>query len=240
MSNLKKAYEYIFPKYTRVPLLTTVIISLIGYYGLKVVQLFQTLVPVWKLPIDDKIPFIPEFIFVYVIAFAQWVIGFIIIAREDRPTAYRVLSADIMGKLIAFALFIIFPLTMGDIRPKVTPTDFPTWVCAFIFSTDTTTNLFPSLHCFESWIVARGSMGLKKVPKWYIIMQTVLSVGIFFSTVFVKQHVVLDVISGIVLVEIVLFISRKADTARVYFKWEEARNRRHAEKLHRKGVSADE
>ena len=76
-----------------------------------------------------------------------------------------------------------------------------------IYRMDKPDNLFPSLHCVFSWICFRGAMHLKKVPKWYVPLTFVISVLVFASTLLIKQHVIVDMIGAVIVVEIGLFLS---------------------------------
>lgn len=57
----------------------------------------------------------------------------------------------------------------------------------------------------------------KKVGTGYKTMMFISAILVFASTLMVKQHVFLDVIAGVIVVEIGLFLSRKFDLARVYY-----------------------
>lgn len=56
----------------------------------------------------------------------------------------------------------------------------------------------------------------KKVHPMYSKVWFVLAILICMSTVFVKQHVFVDIIGGIVVAEIGLFLSKKFNLGRAY------------------------
>lgn len=58
-------------------------------------------------------------------------------------------------------------------------------------------NLLPSFHCINSTISYLGVARRPEVPKWYRGYSLVMTLLIYASTLFVKQHFFLDVISGI-------------------------------------------
>ena len=60
-------------------------------------------------------------------------------------------------------------------------------------------------------------MKCKKVGKVYKTFMFVAAILVFASTLMVKQHVVLDVISGIAVVELGLFLSKKFNLGRIYY-----------------------
>ena len=152
---------------------------------------------------------------VYVLAYVVWIVGFIVIGRESREVCYEVLTAEQIAKLCCLVAFIAIPTTI--IRPEVTGTGFFQWLSRLIYSMDSPDNLLPSVHCLENWICFRGAMKCKKVGKGYKIFMFVAAILVFASTLMVKQHVVLDVVAAIVVVELGLFLSRRFNLSKIYF-----------------------
>ena len=144
-----------------------------------------------------------------------WIVGFIVIGRESREVCYEVLTAEQIAKLCCLVAFIAIPTTI--IRPEVTGTGFFQWLSRLIYSMDSPDNLLPSVHCLENWICFRGAMKCKKVGKGYKIFTFVAAILVFASTLMVKQHVVLDVVAAIVVVELGLFLSRRFNLSKIYF-----------------------
>ena len=71
----------------------------------------------------------------------------------------------------------------------------------WLYATDTATNLFPSIHVYNSIAVNlavwhSGNFRDKKVIR---IGSAVLMVSIILSTMFLKQHSVFDVVTGIIM-----------------------------------------
>lgn len=155
---------------------------------------------------DDMIPFVPFFITFYLLAFAQWIIGYVVIARENRQTCYRVAIAESTAKIICFLFFVLYPTTM--VRPEIAGNGIFESLTQWIYDIDAPNNLFPSIHCLESFFVFRGAIGVKKVPKWYIFFMFGFSVCVFASTVLVKQHILLDIVGAIAAGEIGFLVSR--------------------------------
>jgi membrane-associated phospholipid phosphatase len=72
---------------------------------------------------------------------------------------------------------------------------------ASIYSVDTATNVFPSIHVFNSigaMIAISKSERLRNIA-WLQWFTFVLTVSICLSTVFLKQHSVLDIFGAIAL-----------------------------------------
>lgn len=203
---MKKLLNYIVPKYAYVPLLLAMLMNFIAYYCTPLITNSMIHYDA-SIFVDNYIPFFPFFILFYLFAYVQWVIGYIMIARESRTVCYYVILADIIAKILCLIFFLIFPTTI--VRPAVSSDNFWLSLTNFIYQLDAPINLFPSIHCLESWICFRGSVLLKKVPKWYKYFMFITTILVCLSTVFVKQHVLLDVIGGILVVEIGLVIAKK-------------------------------
>ena len=107
----KRRLDDLLPSYTRIPLVSMVCIHGLVYYATRLVTQKMTHVD-FSLPVDDAIPFIPAFSVIYVLAYVQWIAGYIVIARDSRELCYRVISGGIISKLICVALFLLVPTTM--------------------------------------------------------------------------------------------------------------------------------
>ena len=217
MNKWKQRYDDWIPKYARLPLLIVLIFNFIVYYTPKVVESHLAHHTV-STAFDAWLPRVPVFIFIYVLAYIQWFLGYVIIARDSKERCYRVLSGEIIAKVFALAIFLIYPTTMD--RPGVEVTGFSTWAMSFIYWTDTPTNLFPSVHCIESWLCCRGAIGLKRMPKWYTWLQFCFTALVFASVLFTKQHIWPDILGGVALAELGLLLSRLLHAERLFQKLE--------------------
>lgn len=157
--------------------------------------------------LDDRIPFRPEWITVYLLAFAFWIYGYYLILREDRQIAKLFVLAEVLAKLICLLCFVAFPTTIE--RPEIMEADnIFLGITAIVYKIDAPTNLFPSIHCLESWVCFRGAMQLKTVPKWYKYVALVCCMAICASTVLVKQHVVADFFGAVIIFECCLLLAK--------------------------------
>lgn len=158
-----------------------------------------------RLPLDDKIPFCNFFIVFYVIAYAAWVIQWLFYAAEGEPILTKYVRAEIMGKVVSLIIFILLPVT--TVRPADTGSGVFGWITALIYSLDSPTRLFPSMHCLLTWLWFRAVLEAKDMTRGVKVFTGVLTVLICASTLYVKQHLFLDVPGGILLAELCLFIS---------------------------------
>lgn len=206
MTKIKNVFGRILPKYSYLPLAAMLALNCIAYFGTRT---FTTNMHHYSMHtvLDSMIPFCPAFISVYLLAYAQWIIGYGLIAKENRYVFKWIVKGELIAKSMAFLCFILIPTTIS--RPEITGTDLWSGLTNYIYRTDAPDNLFPSVHCLESWVCFRGAMYLKKPGKYYKYFCLVFTLLVFASTVLVKQHVILDMIGAVIFVETGLFISKK-------------------------------
>lgn len=203
MQNRLKSW---IPKYAILPLGLALLVNTCVYTGVGQLRRFLTF-SIWETPIDRVLPFVAPFVLFYVLAFAQWVISYILIARDSRELCYRFAIGNICAKIICLFFFLLFPTTL--IRPEITGTDLCNRLVQLIYTIDAPVNLFPSIHCLESWACIRAAFLLKKSNRTYKVVTVLMSLGIFASTLLIKQHVIVDVFGGIAVFEVGFWIAGK-------------------------------
>ena len=151
---------------------------------------------------DDYIPFIEIFIIPYLLWFV-YVSGTVLyFFFTDKQGFYRICTLLITGMTLFLIICTIFPNGL-NLRPSTFARDniFVDLV-RFIYRADTSTNVLPSLHVYNSigcYITIRNSQKLRQY-KWVQNGSLVLTVSIVLSTMFLKQHSVVDVIAAIVMI----------------------------------------
>lgn len=206
---LRKALRRVIPTYAILPLCLTGCMNLFAYTGAKLLQLlFPFQARDLTLAFDASFPFSPAWILVYIATFVFWFYQYTTVARESPEMACRLAVSDAVAKLICFLFFIILPTT--NVRPELHATGLIGFLVRFIWWIDTPTNLFPSIHCFVAWMGTRFLFETKK-HKYKPLMCTLCTIGsllVFLSTMFTKQHVLLDVIGGVAVAEIGWLVGR--------------------------------
>ena len=174
----------------------TIIILLGGqslmYYGLKFLQANPNYINYY---LDDKIPFIGYFIYIYNMFYPFTLIALFYLYKKDKDTYYKGIIAGTIGYLICDIIFILYPTIMyRPIIPSISPiTDFVIKI-TFIYD-NPPLNCFPSIHCLFSFQVIYSFLSSKLSNRDKIIV-TFISLLIIISTLLVKQHYIFDVISA--------------------------------------------
>lgn len=205
---MKRYMLKIMPEYSWVMLTIILIVNYIAYFGSRI---FTSGLKHYSLinSLDRKLPFISFFILFYLLAYLQWIVGFVMIGRGSREVVFQMFIGELIAKGIALTCFIFLPTTVKEIRPGIeTLEGGGIWnmLTGLIYSMDAADNGFPSIHCLESWVCFRGALKLEKVPKWYVFVMLGMTLLVFASTAFVKQHALVDIVGGVAAVEIGLII----------------------------------
>ncbi len=177
----------------------TIIILLGGqslmYYGLK---FFQTNPNYINYYLDDQIPFIGYFIYIYNIFYPFTLIVLYYLYRKDPETYYKGIISGTIGYIICDIIFILYPTIMyRPIIPDLPP--ITNFIIKLTFLYDNPPlNCFPSIHCLFSFqvIYSTLSSNISKRNKFII---TFIALLIIISTLLVKQHYIFDVISALLI-----------------------------------------
>ena len=150
--------------------------------------------------IDDYIPFCEVFIVPYMLWFpfiAATMLWFVF-GCPDKSEYYRLTANLIMGMTIFLIVSYAYP-NMQELRPTSFPRDNVfTSVVAWLYSTDTPTNILPSIHVFNSLACCMAVFNSPSLVRHIRLRQItlVLIVLIVLSTMFLKQHSFVDVCLG--------------------------------------------
>ena len=153
------------------------------------------------------IPIAPPWIAVYVGAYLYWVVGYVAIARVSPGVCRRFFRADYLAKAVAMLSFIFLPTWLP--REQVASGGAFGWLLRAIYAADPPNNLFPSLHCSVSWLIARQIGALSAFRPAVKAAAFAFSVLVFLSTLYTRQHLIADVLGGMLLAEGAFYISRK-------------------------------
>lgn len=210
-----KKLEQIIPKYTYIPFGLVCLSLALAFYATRLFTTGGFHYDV-SIPLDGKIPFLPPFIVVYVLSYCQWVLVLWLTTRESMDVFFRASATEILGKIIVIPIFLIFPTAM--VRPEITGSGLFDWLTQLIYTLDTPDNLFPSLHCYDSWLCLRCVCRMQKVPGWFKWANGIFSLLVFASVVLVKQHLVLDILGGIALGELAVLVCKLTKAERVMYR----------------------
>jgi len=159
--------------------------------------------------LDSRIPFSPVTVMIYWGCIVFWIVNYYLGARYDTGRGYRFLCAHFIGETVCFLLFAFFPTTMS--RPEITGSSISERILSLTYRLDEANNLFPSVHCFVSWLAFIAVRNNRHIPVWYRAVSLGMALAVCISTLTVKQHVIADTVAGIALAELSYLISAVPD-----------------------------
>lgn len=162
---------------------------------------------------DDYIPFCEVFVIPYLLWFAYVAAVVIYFFFKDKDDYFRACAFLFTGMTIFLIISTLWP-NGHDLRPAVMPRDnLFTRLTAMLYRTDTPTNLWPSIHVYNSLgchIAVMRSARLEH-KKGIRIGSFVLCVSIVLSTMFIKQHSVFDVTTAFIMAAVMYVIVYRFD-----------------------------
>lgn len=151
--------------------------------------------------VDDYIPFVEYFIVPYLLWFAYIAVGMAYFFRRSVPEYYRLCAFLFIGMTVFLVISTLYP-NGHFLRPSVFPRENAfTVLVQWLYAADTPTNLFPSIHVYNSigiHIAVSRNEELKKSRPVQIGSGALMG-AIVLATMFLKQHSVFDVVTGCIM-----------------------------------------
>lgn len=195
------------PEFSHLLLLLSWVFFFVFYY------LTENFIPTEKCHIihcalDDIIPFCEVFVIPYVLWYLLIILslGYFLFYNVD---SFKKLQSYIfITQIVAMIIYIIYP-NCQNLRPAQLPREnVLTSIVGFIYSIDDNTGVLPSLHCAYSIGIASVWLKEKNASVFFKVFIVVFATSICLSTMFIKQHSVLDFLAAIplcILAEILVY-----------------------------------
>lgn len=151
--------------------------------------------------LDDLIPFNEYFVIPYFLWFAYVALTIAFFFFVNKEDYYRLCTFLFTGMTLSLLICTLFP-NGTDFRPVLDPDkNLFTLMVSKLYQTDTCTNVFPSIHVYNSigtHIAIMKSESLRR-HRWVRVSSFVLMVSICMATVFLKQHSIIDVVGAVLM-----------------------------------------
>ena len=186
----KKAFNWIrslLPDYSWAWLIFLVLFQCLVFWATRIPLMYMKTMDL-TLPIDGMIPFRPGWVSIYVLSFVSWVVTFFLLFRPRKEHVYRNCAAYFLTLVLTGATFLLY-------------------------ACDQPNNLCPSLHVVCSYYCWRAIWDTEGIPLWYRRFNFVFLLLVCCSILFVKQHVVVDIPTGVLVSEVPLQLAKR-------FRWE--------------------
>lgn len=156
-----------------------------------------------KTALDSLIPFNKYFVVPYIYWYIYMAAVFAYFAITDGKKYFKFLFGIILGMIICFIIYYIFPTTVP--RPLLKGDDIFIRAVSFIYKRDNPYNCFPSIHVLDSFLAAIYINREEILPQRFKIISSIISFSIIISTLFIKQHYVYDALSAMVLSYVIYY-----------------------------------
>lgn len=158
------------------------------------------------IPWDDLIPFCEYFVVFYCMWYPLLIgTALYLFLRDDR--SFRLYAWFLIVAFTGTLLFCLLFPNGQDLRPaEFSRHNLFTWVVQQIYRADTNTNVIPSMHVLGCMGACFGLFRCRTAPRRAKIGVVALTLLINCSTVFIKQHSLLDVFIALA-VSIVLYFA---------------------------------
>lgn len=183
--------------------------------------------------LDDHIPFCEVFVIPYLLWFAYVAVVVLYCFFKDKDDYFRTCTFLFTGMTIFLIVSTLWP-NGHHLRPYTMPRDnIFTQLVAMLYRADTPTNLWPSIHVYNSigcHIAVMKSRHLAD-KKGIRIGSLILCVSIIMSTTLIKQHSVFDVLTAFILAGIMYGIVYRSDVLIHFYHGLQGRHKRKPEVL---------
>lgn len=168
--------------------------------------------------LDDYIPFCEIFVIPYFLWFAYMAVSVIYLFFKEKNDYAKVCVFLFTGMTIFLIISTLFP-NGQHLRPRIMPREnIFTYLVTHLYRTDTPTNLWPSIHVYNSlgvhFAIAKSFSFTNK--KWIKTGSLILCISIILSTVLIKQHSVFDVVTAFILAVVMYGVVYKFDIVMAY------------------------
>lgn len=205
----------VIPGYSLFPITLAILLNQTAYYGSRIIA------GEWhhynlETSLDLSIPFWPPAVSVYFGSYLFWAASYILLARQEKKEVYHFFFSMALSKIVCMTFFLLLPTT--NTRPAVELEGFWNQMMIFLYSADAADNLFPSIHCLESWLCFAGIRNRRGTSLRLQGFSGVAAVLICASTLLTKQHVIIDVIGGVALAELCFYLGKGKRALNIYGK----------------------
>lgn len=157
-------------------------------------------------PMDDIFPFCEYFAVLYFSWFPAFLLGLVGYMIYDKWDFQQLWFIMFSGMTFCFLIYILFPNGL-DLRPDLPNRNIFCWMMNMVWRADAAVNVCPSIHVSSSvavaLVTARSKLFVKRRFRQALII--IWMILICISTMFVKQHSMIDVLCGMA-VSLVLYV----------------------------------
>ena len=182
------------------PFLMYIVLYMILFYLVRYIKVEKYYYP--SISLDFKIPYIKFFVVPY-LSWLIWIPFIWLYTLFHNKKLFKKISYMLMISMTLYLILSFVCPTALSLRPTILDrNDIWCRLTLFLYSLSPETYVFPSLHVFHSLVIFYAIFqGKGKLVEyiWFKIFGFIWTILICLSTMFVKQHSIIDVIGGTIL-----------------------------------------
>ncbi|MEE0965605.1 MAG: phosphatase PAP2 family protein [Bacilli bacterium] len=162
--------------------------------------------------IDSYIPFCEYFIIFYLLWFIYIFFAVFYFTFFEIEKFIVVAKYLMIGMTVCLIIDLIIPNGIS-LRPALTNDNIFQELVSFVYSLDTSTNVFPSIHVYNSIVIgyALNRSHLFQEKEFLKVINNCIVLLICASTVLLKQHAFIDIVAAVVLAIIIICLINKGE-----------------------------
>ncbi|HOP56743.1 MAG TPA: phosphatase PAP2 family protein [Bacillota bacterium] len=164
---------------------------------------------------NQAVPFWSYSIYPYVLSYPFWVFTFFYVGYRSKHNMYLLVSLVLVTFTVCGLVYFFYQTDVEMWRVSsglfsIQDPNFTERLVLKIYASAGPRNAMPSMHCLMSWLCIIGARIDKKMPLPAKIFIWVMGITICISTQTLKQHYIIDLITGVALAEAAYWIFRKS------------------------------
>ena len=157
--------------------------------------------------IDGHIPFVPAFVYIYVLWFPLILLFPLALFQAD-PMAYaRYQTAIVLDIALSLLCYLVYPTSFA--RPEAPNTVSGRAMKLVFRGSYKGLNCAPSMHCSMCYLVLHFVGATPGLPPAVAAIAVPVALGIVISTLFTKQHVLIDALTALPLAAVCILIGNR-------------------------------
>ena len=160
--------------------------------------------------IDYLYPTVLIFIIPYFIYYVYLFVGPYLIGLKSIEELHRYTVNLVFSTLIGVIIYLVFPTYIDRSGFVFDESSFLYQIVSFLHRVDIKCNAFPSFHCLLSLLVLDSAKNVY-IDKVHIVLFTVITYSICFSSFLIRQHSILDFFGAYILYKFTTFIVGRFD-----------------------------
>lgn len=157
--------------------------------------------------IDNAIPFLPYFIYFYVSWYLLLFIVPFIAFFKDKEVLKEYAILSVVTCILVGITYLVYPTSI--IRANFSVNNISSFLVDLMYKIDTPVrNCFPSAHCIYSFLFIYCVAKMKNIDNKYKSILIIISSLIVPTTLFIKQHVFIDVVGAVIYTIVIYFVTK--------------------------------